>query len=111
MEMSRIGCFILALSLAGCGPVIATSNIIQADAALEEARLLNAQTYAPYWFHSAKIYLKKARSLDGKSEYQHASNYAGVALSRAQKALELTRRKIRSTPVGAADSGGEGLSW
>ena len=43
MEMSRIGCFILALSLAGCGPVIATSNIIQADAALEEARSLNAQ--------------------------------------------------------------------
>ncbi len=107
--MGRIGFFCLAMSLMGCGPVIATSNIIQADAALEEARLLNAQTYAPYWFHSATIYLKKARSLDGKSEYQHASNYAGIALSRAQKALELTRRKIRSTPVGAV--GGEGIRF
>jgi len=109
--MGRIGFVCLALCMIGCGPIIATSNIIQADAALEEARLLNAQTHAPYWFHSATIYLKKARNLDGKSEYQHASNYAGISLSRAQKALELTRRKIRSTPVGAVGGDGEGLSW
>lgn len=109
--MARLLVLLLMGGILGCGPVIATSNIIQADAALEEARLLNAQAHAPYWFHSAQIYLKKARALDGKSEYQHASNYAGISLSRAQKALELTRRKIRSTPLGPSSSDSEGLGW
>jgi hypothetical protein len=82
-----------------CGPVIATSNIIQADAALEEARLLNAQRFAPYWYRSAELFLAKARQLDGHSEYQFASEYAGISLVRANKALEITRRRMHSRPA------------
>jgi hypothetical protein len=95
----------------GCGPIIATSNIVQADAALEEAKMLNAQRYAPYWFHSANIYLKKARDLDGHSEYQYASEYAGIALVRANKSLEISRRRMRARPGTAAPAGGGGYSW
>ena len=89
------------IGAAACGPVIATSNIVSADAALEEARLLNAQRFAPYWYHSAELILAKARELDGHSEYQFASEYAGIALVRAGKALDITRRRMHSRPAAA----------
>ena len=89
----------LLIGTAACGPVIATSNIVSADAALEEARLLNAQRFAPYWYHSAELFLAKARELDGHSEYQFASEYAGIALVRAGKALDITRRRMHSRPA------------
>ena len=93
------------LGAAACGPVIATSNIVSADAALEEARLLNAQRFAPYWYHSAELFLAKARQLDGHSEYQFASEYAGIALVRANKALEITRRRMHSRPAAKKKKG------
>ncbi len=89
----------LLAGTAACGPVIATSNIVSADAALEEARLLNAQRFAPYWYHSAELFLAKARELDGHSEYQFASEYAGIALVRAGKALDITRKRMHSRPA------------
>ena len=110
--MRLVGIIALCFAIAGCGPVIATSNIVSADAALEEARMLNAQRYAPYWYRSAELFLMKARELDGHSEYQHASSFAGVALVRANKALEITRRKMHSRPATTPttpDSGG--YSW
>jgi hypothetical protein len=97
--MRRVLVIALLCSLSACGPVIATSNIVSADAALEEARLLNAQRFAPYWYHSAELFLKKARELDGHSEYQFASEFAGLALVRASKALDITRRRMHSRPA------------
>ena len=109
---ARILVLIVGLSTAaGCGPIIATSNIVQADAALEEAKMLNAQRYAAYWFHSASLYLKKARDLDGHSESQYASEYAGIALVRANKALEISRKRMRARPGSTAPGAGGGYSW
>jgi hypothetical protein len=99
MFMRSLIILTLLYSLSACGPVIATSNIVSADAALEEARLLNAQRFAPYWYHSAELFLKKARELDGHSEYQFASEFAGLALVRATKALDITRRRMHSRPA------------
>ena len=96
---------VLLATASACGPVIATSNIIQADAALEEARLLNAQRFAPYWYRSAELFLAKARQLDGHSEYQFASEYAGISLVRANKALEITRRRMHSRPAAVKKKG------
>ncbi len=96
----------LVMTTVACGPVIATSNIVSADAALVEARLLNAQRFAPYWYRSAELFLKKARQLDGHSEYQFASEYAGIALVRANKALEITRRRMHSSPAGTVKKKG-----
>ena len=96
----------LMMTTVACGPVIATSNIVSADAALVEARLLNAQRFAPYWYRSAELFLKKARQLDGHSEYQFASEYAGIALVRANKALEITRRRMHSRPAGTVKKKG-----
>ena len=97
--MRRALVIALLCSLSACGPVIATSNIVAADAALEEARLLNAQRFAPYWYSSAELFLQKAREYDGHSEYQFASEFAGLALIRASKALDITRRRMHSRPA------------
>jgi hypothetical protein len=103
--MRLLSIIALLLTCSACGPVIATSNIVSADAALEEARLLNAQRFAPYWYHSAELFLGKARELDGHSEYQFASEYAGVALVRANKALEITRKRMHSRPAAVKAKG------
>ena len=98
------------LAFSGCGPLITTSNIIQADAVLEEASILGAERFAPYWYHSAEIYLAKARELDGHSEYQFATEYAGLALVRARKALKKTKKSLGKRAPSAAQSTGE-YTW
>jgi hypothetical protein len=69
-----------------CGPIISTSSLHDASEAVERARDLNADELAIYEFTSAEAYLEKAREEWGYSDFQHAIDYARLALEFADRA-------------------------
>jgi hypothetical protein len=77
---------LLLAALAGCGPVQATSALIDADVELEGARAAGAAAAAPQEFSSAEAYLHKAREKNGHAQYEAATTYAGRARELAQSA-------------------------
>jgi len=87
---------------AGCGPVQSTAYLIDADIALEAARTADAETYAPYEFTAARLYLLKAREEVGYSDYDVALDFAKKASKYAneakQKALETAANEVAPPP-------------
>ena len=76
----------LLLSLAGCGPITATTTIAQATVAIEAAEGAQAKTFAVYEYTSATEYLRKAREEEGFSDFQQAIDYAKQAREFAEQA-------------------------
>ena len=70
-----------------CGPAISTPTISDAELAIEEARLEQAELYATFEFVSAVEYLDKAEEEWSFSDFQHAEEYASRALAFARAAL------------------------
>lgn len=70
----------------GCGPITAHQSIRQATISVEAARAAQADRYAVYEFVSSVEFLKKARELEGYSEFQDAVNLAKTAAEYADKA-------------------------
>jgi hypothetical protein len=79
-----------ALGLAACGPVTSTTSIIDAREKLTEARREGAETFAPYEYAKADLYLHKAKELQGHSEYQQSDLFAIRAKDMAGEALRVT---------------------
>ena len=96
--MQRIGIALL-LSLfffAGCGAVLSTTSIIDARNEIKIAEKSEADIYAPYEYTKAVLLLKKAKELQGHTEYQQADLYAVNAKSYAQKAVtEGQKRRVK----------------
>lgn len=83
----------LALALvAGCGPVASTSHYVDARDSLGVARSEGAEEYAPYEFTKAEIYLRKAKELQGRSDYEQSVVFANQAGDMAKKAVEVARK-------------------
>jgi hypothetical protein len=86
----------------GCGPMRATTFLLDADVALQAARTAGADQYAPYEFTSAQLYLLKAREEVGYSDYQVALDFAAKASKFANeardKALAAAGGEISSPP-------------
>lgn len=71
---------ILALSaLAGCGPIQSTSRLMDADVAIEAARVAGAPQTSTYEFTLAEAYLYKAREVAGYAQYEAANRYSARA--------------------------------
>jgi outer membrane biogenesis lipoprotein LolB len=67
----------LALAtLAACGPIQSTAALIDADVELEAARAAGAAQTSTYEFTGAEAYLKKAREVSGRAEYEAAARLA-----------------------------------
>jgi hypothetical protein len=102
---------VLLLSAApGCGSVMYTANILGATAALEEARLADAERLSPYEYYYARACWEKARESAGDAEYQHAVELADSAREHALRARDLSRSGGASSggsasAAGAADAG------
>lgn len=80
--------WLVALSLAACGPVTYVSQVTTtAASAVEAARATNAAKYAPYWWTRAVEYLHKARENAARADFQGANRWGQLSTEAAQKAL------------------------
>ncbi|MBK8169641.1 MAG: DUF4398 domain-containing protein [Sandaracinaceae bacterium] len=81
----------------GCGPLLYTINVAPASSAVEQARLAEAPTRAPYEYYLAQAYLVKAREEAAQANYQDAMIFAEHAEENATRAIALSRRNMRET--------------
>ena len=70
-----------------CGAVNSTTAIIDARNQIKQAKAKEADIYAPYEYTKAVLFLKKAKELQGYTEYQQSVVYAINAKDNAQKAI------------------------
>jgi hypothetical protein len=94
-------------ALTGCGPILSTSLIIDAESKLAAADVAEAQQFAPYEYTAADQYLKKAHEEFGYADYGPAIDYAYKAADAAEKAIkkasdEKSRRMDMPTSVPTA---------
>ncbi len=85
-----------AAGLAGCGGVYYAATVNGAASRLEEARVLGAETLAPYEYYYAKEHLEEAQEEAAEASYSDAANYAETAEEYAGKAVELAQAAHRS---------------
>ncbi len=82
-------------TLTACGPVQSTKAILDADVELEAARAAGAAKTATYEYVAAEAYLHKAREIQGRAEYEPATDFA----RKAQKlAVEAKGKALASKP-------------
>jgi len=78
-------------ALTGCGGVYYSIEATSASSRLEEARVLGAETLAPYEYYYAKEHLDQAQIEASEASYSDAANYAETAEEYASKAIELSQ--------------------
>lgn len=84
------------LALGACGPISSTTHLLDAREPFEAARREGAETFAPYEFTKAEIYLRKSKELQGYSDYEQAVRFADKARAMAEEAIRVARRnKVR----------------
>lgn len=77
------------LALAACGPVLYVSDVTRkATDAVEAARAVHADKYAPYWWTRATQYLHKAHEVAAHADFQAANRFGRIATESATKAAE-----------------------
>lgn len=81
---------VMAVAAIGCGPVQSTSGISQAEAAVERARVHDADEYSPYEYRRAELYLYKAKHQWGYSNFEAARDYSRQARRAASAAIDNT---------------------
>lgn len=83
--------------LAGCGGVYYTVSANAAEARLQQAHAMGAETVAPFDYYYAKEHLRQARVEAAEASYGDAAAYAETAEAYAQKAIDATKaRRSRS---------------
>lgn len=84
-------------ALQGCGGVYYAATVNGASSRVEEARVLGAETLAPYEYYYAKEHLEQAQIEAAEASYSDAANYAETAEEYANKAIELAQAAHRSS--------------
>lgn len=76
------------MSLAACGPIAYVNQVTRsADTAVEAARAVEAEKYAPYWWTRANEYLHEARERAARADFQGANRFGKLATDAAQQAV------------------------
>ena len=108
--LSAVAVFALMGGVSGCGPIMSTSLIIDAEAKLAASRAAEAEKYAPYEYTAATEYLHKAHEELGYADYGPAIDYAykaaaaadkGVKRASDEKSREIDRSNAGGAPVTA----------
>jgi hypothetical protein len=89
------------VALAACGPIQSTAALIDADVELEAARAAGAAQSSPYEFTGAEVYLKKAREVSGRAQYESATRLAARSVQLAKEARKnavATSNKAQENP-------------
>ncbi len=79
-----------------CGGVYYAATIGGAQSRLEEARVLGAETLAPYEYYYAKEHLERAQLEAAEASYSDAAHFAETADEYAQKAVQLAQAAHRA---------------
>jgi hypothetical protein len=79
----------LTLALSGCGGVYYAVSVNAAQARLEQAREMGAESSAPYEYYYAREHLREAQLHAAEASYGDAATYAETAETYAQKAIDL----------------------
>jgi hypothetical protein len=90
--MHRLAIMVLCALLSGCGSLYYTVNINSAEARVEQARQMGAETQAPFEYYYAKEHLRQAQVEAADASYSDAATYAEIAERYAQNAIELITR-------------------
>jgi hypothetical protein len=93
----------MAVGSAGCGPVLSTSLLVDAEAQLAGAKAAEAPQYAPYEYTAADAYLHKAHEEFGYADYGPAFDYAWKASDLAMKAIERSKA-AKSAAIDASNA-------
>jgi len=86
---------VLGLAALGCGPIRYVGDVGRAAAAVEDARGVQAERYAPYWWTRATEYLHEARAVAAHADYQGASRFGRIAAEAAIRAAADARIAAR----------------
>jgi hypothetical protein len=98
MDSSMIRPTALLLLCCGCGPVMATSVVDDAEVALARAHAAEGEKYALYQTTLADLYLVKAKEEQGHARYADAQALAGEALKFAETATRMAaERRLSAT--------------
>jgi hypothetical protein len=87
---------VVACGLTGCGGLYYGITMSSAAARVEEARVLGAETLAPYEYYYAREHLEQAQFEAAEASYSDAAHYAETAEEYASKAVEVSRAAKRS---------------
>ena len=82
--------------LQGCGGVYYAATVNGAASRLEEARVLGAETLAPYEYYYAKEHLEQAQIEAAEANYSDAINYAETAEEYANRAIQFAHEARRA---------------
>ena len=91
-----VAAFCLAAGLPGCGGVYYAVTVNAAQARLEQAREMGAETAAPYEYYFAREHLREAQIHAAEASYGDAANYAETAETYAQRAIDLMQKAKRT---------------
>jgi len=83
---------------AGCGPITYLGEIRRASDAVEAARAVHADHYAPYWWTRATQYLHKAREVAGHADFQAANRFGKLAADAANVAEQAATTAAKAAP-------------
>lgn len=81
--------------LAGCGPITYVGDVRRASDAVEEARAVHAEKYAPYWWTRAIEYLHQARAVAAHADFEGAHRFGRLAAEAAVQAAADARIAAR----------------
>lgn len=87
---------VVASVLTGCGGLYYGVTVSSASARVEEARVLGAETLAPYEYYYAREHLEQAQFEAAEASYSDAAHYAETAEEYASKAVEIARAAKRN---------------
>jgi hypothetical protein len=89
---------VLATLLIGCGSITYVNDVTRkASQSVEQARAVEADKYAPYYWTRAKEYLHKARERAAYADFQGANRFGRLATEAAQLA-EQTAIEAKKDP-------------
>jgi hypothetical protein len=86
-----------ALGLTGCGGIYYSASVFSASSRVEEARVLGAETLAPYEYYYAREHLEQAEYEAAEASYSDAAHFAETAEEYASKAVEVARAARRAS--------------
>jgi hypothetical protein len=95
--IARIMLFLAAVC--GCGPIEYMNQVTRrAATAVEAAKAVNADKWAPYEYTCAVEYLHKAREEEAQASHQSAIAFGHKAEDNAEKARQLSLERAHETP-------------
>ena len=93
----------LVFTTLSCGPVLFSGRVRSAEQALQEAREVDSNLYAPYEYYSALEFLNEAQDEAALGNYEEAIEYASMAREFAKRSVERGRGSHFTPSVLSAD--------